>query len=566
MPSVQRFVDQRQQAQPDSRCQALAHLHKVPVPITKLQHTEQRQSPPNHSNSLVSSFPSSKQVTHQSGDRLAQTSNDHGNGFDTDAEGLDDTTFTSAGYNIKDQQGNEDGISRGSRSPLRATNESRRYEQNIMQPATDDLTVDGDDGSYEESEEGDSDDEEGDDDDHYEKSIHPDIMQELNSLGYAQFRQENMPFSKDVAFEPDVEFPSTRNFHSVVTATTNGRIQFPRAAEAQPRGHNIGGKSDNSHSVAQCQDRRRPAPEGKHTLSQIPQQQSRGPVQQPADPVPPLPLWGTVSIKQTIAQQQPTPLLQPPLSKLQSHDGQAEAKLNDGIANENIPIVGENIMMSPRIYPINTSKTANLQKRLEAGMRSNINPKAMSVSNEIAGHGDGELSIGEEHELGETFEEGSVANEERGKTRKRSRSIDYSVGELAGMSFGRLSAEPFNLDPQVEKGVLLPQPAGGTLMEKLDYLVNLKDQVVKVSQERSFLASLPMDEYEECGDIMVERFSDFVKTFKTARQQRRKIAKEFEDEIAKREELVRDKINAFEKDLNRLKTGGEDVVRKKLVL
>lgn len=103
-------------------------------------------------------------------------------------------------------------------------------------------------------------------------------------------------------------------------------------------------------------------------------------------------------------------------------------------------------------------------------------------------------------------------------------------------------------------------------MEKLDYLVNLKDQVVKVSQERSFLASLPMDEYEECGDIMVERFSDFVKTFKTARQQRRKIAKEFEDEIAKREELVRDKINAFEKDLNRLKTGGEDVVRKKLVL
>lgn len=565
MPSVQRFVDQRQQAQPDSRCQALAHLHKVPVPITKLQHTERRQLAPNHSNSFVSSFPSSKQVTHQSGDRLAQTSNDHGNGFDTDAEDFDDTTFTSAGYDIKDQQGNEDGISRGSRSPLRATTESRQYEQNIMQPAADDLAVDGDEGSYEESEEGDSDDEEGEDDDHYEKSIHPDVMQELNSLGYAQFRQESMSFSKDVAFEPDVESPSSRNFRSVVTATTKGRIQSPRAADAsQPRGHNIGGESDNSHSVAQCQDRRRPAPEGKHTLSQIPQQQSRGPVKHP---VQPLPLWGTVSIKQTMAQQQPTPLLQPPLSKLQSHDRQAEAKFNDGIANENILVVGENIMMSPRIYPINTSKTANLQKRLEAGMRSNINPKAMSVSNEIAGHGDGELSIGEEHGLGETFEEeGSVANEERGKTRKRSRSIDYSVGELAGMSFSRLSAEPFHLDPQVQKGVLLPQPAGGTLMEKLDYLVNLKDQVVKVSQERSFLASLPMDEYEECGDIMVERFSGFVKTFKTARQQRRKIAKEFEDEIAKREERVRDKINAFEKDLNRLKSGGEDVVRKKLAL
>lgn len=567
MPGVQRFIDQRQQARPDSRRQSLGHLHKVPVPATKLQHTEQREPAQKPDKSAVTILSSSKQVAHHSELQSAQTSNDHGDGFDTDAEGLDDTTFTIAEYESKNQQGDEDCIGHGSHLPFRATDQSRRNEQNPVQLAPDDLAVDGDDESYDESGEGESDNEEAEEDDQYEESILPNVMQELNSPGYAQFRQQRTTFSKEAAFQQIEDSPPTRNFGFTNPAMTYVGNQSSRTTNPfQTRGHSAGDHSAGSGADTRGQDQRGAPPGKNQILSFIPQQQSNGPAKQPSNRNPPLTLLGTVTATCPITHHQSTALLESPLSKPQSRNAQVGTKLDDCTANVSIFLEGENNMMPPKIYAPNTGETVNLQKRLEAGMQPNANPEAMLVSNEFAGLGGDEFSAGEGHDLDETFEARSVASVENGKTRKRGRSIDYGLDELAGMNFNHLTAEPFHIGPQPKEVVLPPQIASGTLAEKLDYLVRLENHEAKVSQQRSFLASLPMGEYEECGDIMVERFSEFVKTFKHARQQRRRIAKEFEEEVAKREERVRGKIDAFEKDLSRLKTGGEDVVRKKLAL
>ena len=60
---------------------------------------------------------------------------------------------------------------------------------------------------------------------------------------------------------------------------------------------------------------------------------------------------------------------------------------------------------------------------------------------------------------------------------------------------------------------------------------------------------------------MIRRFSDIMSKYTEARQQRRRAAKDIEEEVANREDCVRGKTTAVDKDLGRLKRGGEEVVR-----
>ena len=60
---------------------------------------------------------------------------------------------------------------------------------------------------------------------------------------------------------------------------------------------------------------------------------------------------------------------------------------------------------------------------------------------------------------------------------------------------------------------------------------------------------------------MVEQLAELVKRMKEARRTRRKIAEEFEAEVAAREEYVRGEAAAIDGDLGRLKKAGGDVIR-----
>ncbi|KAL8737039.1 MAG: hypothetical protein Q9181_002082 [Wetmoreana brouardii] len=142
--------------------------------------------------------------------------------------------------------------------------------------------------------------------------------------------------------------------------------------------------------------------------------------------------------------------------------------------------------------------------------------------------------------------------------------LDYDLKTLTSMSFQQLASESFDTSPQP---IELKDPAltdKSSLEGKLVYLHSLdgpRDQVQL--QRQAFFSSLPIDQYEECGGIMTDCFSQVISKFKQARQEKRALAKEFESEIASREKNVERRKVAVTEDLDRLKRAGQDVVRGK---
>ncbi|KAL8680865.1 MAG: hypothetical protein Q9186_002984 [Xanthomendoza sp. 1 TL-2023] len=140
--------------------------------------------------------------------------------------------------------------------------------------------------------------------------------------------------------------------------------------------------------------------------------------------------------------------------------------------------------------------------------------------------------------------------------------LDYDPQTLAKMTFEQLATESFDTAPGPTKPGNPSLGDESTLNERLLHLHALdgpKEQIH--SQRQAFFSSLPIDQYEECGDLMTERFGNIILKFKEARQRKRAIAREFEEEVAKRQELVERRKGAVEDDMERLKRAGRDVVR-----
>ena len=194
---------------------------------------------------------------------------------------------------------------------------------------------------------------------------------------------------------------------------------------------------------------------------------------------------------------------------------------------------------------------------------SNDDPwTAASISNDKPGI---PLSSQKNEEIEEPNDNQFITAIENPKCLKRGRDIDYSPDELSSMTFSQLQDEPFHHDPKATEIPLPPEIADAPLPQKLDYILALKDDNnTKQHRRAAFFSSLPIEQYEDCGDLIAQKFAGVVSKFKDARQQRRKVAREFEAEVAKREERVRGKMGAVEKDLGRLRRGGEEVVRGRL--
>ncbi|KAL8946450.1 MAG: hypothetical protein Q9222_007157 [Ikaeria aurantiellina] len=140
--------------------------------------------------------------------------------------------------------------------------------------------------------------------------------------------------------------------------------------------------------------------------------------------------------------------------------------------------------------------------------------------------------------------------------------LDYEPKALASMSFHELANESFDTSPHP---IDLKDPSltdGSSLEKKLLYLHSLSGPKEQAQlQRQAFFSSLPIDQYEECGDLIAGHLSEIISKFKSARQQKRGIAKEFESEIATREKTVERRKVAVVKDLDRLRRAGQDVVR-----
>jgi hypothetical protein len=147
--------------------------------------------------------------------------------------------------------------------------------------------------------------------------------------------------------------------------------------------------------------------------------------------------------------------------------------------------------------------------------------------------------------------------------RKRRYSLDYNDAELNAMSYTDLRDQDFDFDPQTavlqqQPPPQLMPPQGGTLAERLEHYKTKGSM-----DQHEFLAHLPLDEWDEAGDWFLEQFSSVVRRIREARRARRKLVREFEDEVAARAEAVRLKTEAIERTLEELKAEGQTMMEGK---
>lgn len=141
--------------------------------------------------------------------------------------------------------------------------------------------------------------------------------------------------------------------------------------------------------------------------------------------------------------------------------------------------------------------------------------------------------------------------------------LDYNPVQLREMTYDRLSHEDFDHFPQATNSSSLQSMADLGLSTRLQNLYELKDCPDLLLQRKAFFSNLKIDQYEECGDLIVEKFSDMMSQYKNVRQQKRLIARTFESEIATWEERVQAKKKGVDQDLGRLRQAGENIVKGK---
>lgn len=137
--------------------------------------------------------------------------------------------------------------------------------------------------------------------------------------------------------------------------------------------------------------------------------------------------------------------------------------------------------------------------------------------------------------------------------RKRPRaSLDYDDKALGQKTFGELLNEPFDLDPARgnDQG-----GDGNPLSNKLEHFGHQSED-----EQRDFFASMKMDDWEESGDWLVDRFADLMKRMKDARREKRKVVANFETEASKRAEAVQKLSDHLDRKMQKMKQDGLRVV------
>ncbi|KAF2091605.1 hypothetical protein K490DRAFT_61038 [Saccharata proteae CBS 121410] len=135
--------------------------------------------------------------------------------------------------------------------------------------------------------------------------------------------------------------------------------------------------------------------------------------------------------------------------------------------------------------------------------------------------------------------------------------VDYSESQLRDMPYATLENEPFDHDPHAEPLVLPAAQANLPLHERLTAVQRDPDPAAKAK----FFASLNLEDWEEAGDWFLDQFGSIVKKMKEARQKKRKIAREFEDEVRKRDAQVASKRRCVEQAMLQMRNQGAGLLQ-----
>jgi hypothetical protein len=141
-------------------------------------------------------------------------------------------------------------------------------------------------------------------------------------------------------------------------------------------------------------------------------------------------------------------------------------------------------------------------------------------------------------------------------------SPDYHDDKLGEMAYQDLKKETWeteshgrqHMQPDGQKRVVEP------LKDRFEMCIKEEDRNIQFD----FLKQLSMAEWEEIGDLFIERFGEIMKKMRMARQNKRNLVSDFENRIEGREALVRRKSENLEVKFRDMKKGGEGVLRGKI--
>ena len=563
MSGVQRFIHQRHQEQPASPRQVLGDQLRVAVAPTKLARNNSKPPTSRTTADTATVAPPQRQDPQAPGS--SDVEHGHDDAFDTDAEGLDDTTITSIGddgrshqYSMQESSHLPSGFAEVQNHRYNPVHDllGNEYKQRPIGrrmghlEAEDATMENGTESPDESGEEEDNGNGEGSDEE-YEvdyvqqqqpTNVNEAIMRQI-SLDFSQDRRLETAGFKQAMFQELAASPSMRN----MSLRTAPKLSHRTANVFTYPSHSAGGNVANS-DVDQNQSIQYSSSVKKGEtpiLSKASKEKRSGP--HPRDQ----------SVTPTRGDQ---PLPMPQMQMLQSRL-EIDPGYTNGRATVNTNSSGRK-MSPPATHKQKVAINGRTENVEEISPSDDDRWAAASIPN------DGPvipLSSQKNEDIEEPNDHQSIASVESPKCLKRSRDIDYSPDELSSMPFSQLQDEPFHHDPKATEPPLPPEIAEAPLPKKLDYLLALKDDNNTKDHHRAlFFSSLSIEQYEDCGDLIVQKFANIVSKFKDARQQRRKVAREFEAEVAKREERVRWKMCAVEKDMGRLRRGGEEVVRGRL--
>ncbi|KAJ5176028.1 uncharacterized protein N7482_001905 [Penicillium canariense] len=151
-------------------------------------------------------------------------------------------------------------------------------------------------------------------------------------------------------------------------------------------------------------------------------------------------------------------------------------------------------------------------------------------------------------------------------TKKRQLEADYPPQLLYQKSFTDLQAEPFDKaptptpSPPVKSPSLLPNPPLRSNSQSPNDTVS---QLLKLADEDRaiYLSRMSVDDWEDCGDQLIDRFSHLLTEMKKLRRARRRTAAVFEAEVKRRHEVVEAQNSELSTKLNEMRTGGAEVLR-----
>ncbi|KAI0840786.1 extracellular mutant protein 11-domain-containing protein [Hypoxylon sp. FL0890] len=140
-------------------------------------------------------------------------------------------------------------------------------------------------------------------------------------------------------------------------------------------------------------------------------------------------------------------------------------------------------------------------------------------------------------------------------SKKRQLEADYDDGTLAAMDYSELKKESFDFDPAQAEAQSVGGPPRGTLSEKLVTFLG-KDE----ASQMEFFSKMSVNDWETTGDWFLERFGGVMQRLTEARRTKRTVIENFENEIAERDEAVRNKIQGIDRTLAELRSEGEGMM------